>query len=276
MRLCRLCLVLIVAASCARDHSVERAPPGMEEVPEAPPHPKAAEPPSHAPSPVHLRDSVTPPASSIPANVEIFPGVRIDRAARTVAFDGTVPIDCHNERIPVVYLEVVVCTPDTKEHEALVLTRVKPSHVHAALLALGLEPGRVGVWNWDGPRLTAEAPTGPRLNITLSYALKGAVIEATPEEWILNIRNQRTLAAEAGSNGWVFSGSAVVTRGGQEWYHADREGCLIGLTCFGHETISWTEMFSPDSGIHEPQWIADSRTVPPYGTAVTVTIQAPR
>ncbi len=31
----------------------------------------------------------------------------------------------------VAFLEVMVCT-DTKEHEALVVTGVKPSHVHAA------------------------------------------------------------------------------------------------------------------------------------------------
>ena len=74
--------------------------------------------------------------------MEVFPGVRLDRDAGYVEFDGTVPIIADAGDGTVVFLELMVCIPDTKEHEALVMAPVKPSHVHAALLALGLEPER--------------------------------------------------------------------------------------------------------------------------------------
>ena len=88
--------------------------------------------------------------------------------AKTVEFDGTVPIDCHDPRTPRVYLEVAVCTPDTKEHEALVVTRVKPSDVHAALLAAGLEAGEPGTWTWENKKLVAHPPKGGPVEVVLS------------------------------------------------------------------------------------------------------------
>lgn len=262
---------LLVCGVCASVWSCSPTPVKKEAVATPTEAPVAPVAPMPQPAPVVAAPVVIAPAQVVGPK-EVFPGVRLDMAARTVSFDATVPIDCHNEKTPVVFLETVACVPDTKEHESLLMTRVRPSHVHAALLMLGLEPGKVGVWNWDGPKLVAEPPTGPRVAVMFSYDAGGQVIQTTPGEWVVNIRDQRTLAAHAAGEGWVFSGSSIVGRGGQEWYHADREGSLIGLACFGSETISWTRMFSPDSGVNEPVWIANSAAVPPYGTAVTVTI----
>ncbi len=256
--------------------------------PDAPPTvpPAASEPAAPSPSspalattpPVPAAPTVPPPVAATaappatPAFKEVFPGVRVDAATKTIEFDGTVPIDCHNERTPVVYLELIACTPDTKEHEALVVTRTKPSNIHAAMLLIGLEPGKPGVWTWEDKKITATAPTGGRVRIT--FIVNGK--ESSPADWIVNQRDHRTLAQHSPKEGFVFSGSNTVNRRGQDRYQADAEGSLIGLTCFSNETISWTQMYNPDSGVEEPQWIANADAVPAMGTPVTVRLSPAR
>ncbi|MBS0198029.1 MAG: hypothetical protein JSR77_14830 [Planctomycetes bacterium] len=250
------------------------APPAAPQAAAPAPSSPTPAPPPPAPSAPAASPPVAAPAAppAAPALKEVFPGVRVDAATKTIEFDGTVPIDCHNERTPVVYLELVACTPDTKEHEALVVTRTKPSNIHAAMLLIGLELGKPGVWTWEDKKITATAPTGGRVRIT--FIVNGK--ESSPADWILNQRDHRTLAQHSPKEGFVFSGSNTVNRRGQDWYQADAEGSLIGLTCFSNETISWTQMYNPDSGVEEPQWIANADTVPPMGTPVTVRISPAR
>jgi hypothetical protein len=199
--------------------------------------------------------------------------VSIDTAAGYVEVDGTIPIDVNNAETPRVYLEVFVCTPDTKEHESVVVTKAKPSHVHAALLLLGIEPGKPGEWNWDDAKLRAIPPEGPQLNVDLIDPATGRV---TPlARCATSVRDQTSLADRKDGH-FVFAGSRVVKRKTGEVYWADGDGTLMGLTAFGGETIAWSEMFSHDSAIEEPHWIADKAFVPPVGTPVVVRISVPK
>jgi hypothetical protein len=207
---------------------------------------------------------------------ELFPHVRADLAAKVVELDGTVPIDCHNPKTPRVYLEVTVCTPDTKEHETLVVTSARPSHVHAALLAAGLQPGKTGSWTWENKKLVAHPPAGDAVEVMIAYRDKdGKEIEAPATDWVVNAEGGARFGLKAGESGarWVFAGSNMVERQGREAYDADGTGVLIGLTTFGSETVGWRDVISPDSDVQEPEWIADPKKVPAAGTAVVVRIR---
>ncbi|MFN0131117.1 MAG: YdjY domain-containing protein [Phycisphaerales bacterium] len=216
--------------------------------------------------------------------VELFPGVRADLAARVVEFDGIVPLDAHDPVTPIVYLEVLVCTPDTKEHEALVMTRAKPSHVHAALLAAGFIPGEPGRWDWDGTRLVPRAPKGDGLAVLfVRRGEDGREIEEPAETWVKRERDGKPLAGSDDGPRWRFAGSQMVKRGpggpgggAAEVYDADGAGTLIGLTTFGSETIAWHRTISPEATVEEPELIADAAKVPKMGTAVTVRIRGAR
>jgi hypothetical protein len=184
-----------------------------------------------------------------------------------------VPVNGRSPDTPRIYLEVVACTPDSKEHESLLLTQAMPSHIHAALLLIGLEPGRPGKWEWTGDKIMATPPSGPRLVVTARYEKEGQTVEADPAQWIIDIGTNRTLAQSAGGDHWVFAGSQMVTLQGREHYRADSDGTLIGLTTFGTETIAWTGMFNPDSGFETPHWIVNAATVPDYKTPVVVRLK---
>lgn len=192
---------------------------------------------------------------------------------RAVEVDGSIPIDVHGGT-PRVFLEVLVCSRDTREHESLVVTDAKASEVHAALLMLGLEPGAPGAWRFDGTALAPTPPTGPRVRVDVRYDKGGVRVEEPVESWVANLRGGASLAERDAGQNFVFAGSRFVAHGGAGVYAADAEGTLVGLTAFGSETIAWTGMHHHDSALEQPQWIADPAKVPAFGKRVKVVIRA--
>lgn len=208
---------------------------------------------------------------------EFAPHVRIDARTGTVEFDGIVPVDCHDPETPDVYLELVACTPDTREHESLVMTTAKPSHIHAALLAAGYEPGTPGTWRLEGDELVRTLPTGDALEVFIAYKnAQGQEIEAPAQDWIINIATGQTFpGSDMGAAVWLFGGSRIIEYRGEEFYDADGAGTLIGLATFESETLSWRSVISPDSSLDEPEWIANRGLVPSFGTPVVVRLKRP-
>lgn len=213
---------------------------------------------------------------------EFLPHVRIDVGARVVEFDGTVPIDAHAAGSPRVYLELLACSRDTREHESLVVTDASPSSIHAALLAIGLEPGAPGTYEWQGERPVAVVARGPRVRVTVVVERDGKEVEEALGSWAKTVRDGRSFeetlagaggAGGAGGGGLVFAGSVTAERNGVTRYMADGAGTIVGLTTFGTEVVAPTAMYNPDAGVEEPHWIADASRVPKFGTAVRVRIR---
>jgi hypothetical protein len=239
---------------------------------------------------------------------ELFPGVHADVTAKIVEFDAIVsPMLMDDPMAPLFFVETLVCAPDTKEHESLLLTSAKPSHLHAALLAAGFTAGTPGLFKFERGTFVPVDATGDRVSITVlprrpsvligdaevkigsePAALPAATtnrFDPDPRTWLINIADREkpsprrfgSDAADAG-HGWVFSGSSmrkVADKSGtmQEVYDADGTGIIIGLCCFGSEVISWSRTFSHDASIDEPEWIADFSRTPPPGTPVRVRVQ---
>lgn len=242
----------LAAFSCAQDESMRERPP------RTPATQSVAD-----PAPV---DSPEPAGSG-------FPHIRF--VGDTIEIDGVVPIDCHHPDTPHIFLEVVACAPDTREHEALVMTRAKPSHIHAALLARNLEAGFPGSWIWNGPggRPTYIKPTGDKVEVFLRVTREDGSVDTRPvREWIVD-RDTGEMLPDAP---FTFAGSRFVDYRGAEVYDADFAGNIIGLATFGNEVVAWSEVFNPDSSIDEPRWIANRDVVPPYGTPVTIILRPAR
>lgn len=221
------------------------------------------------------KDSPTP--DRIAALVAEMPHVRVDRDSRIVEFDGFVPIDAHIADAPNLYLEVMVCTPDVRAHESLVASRASPTHIHAALLLIGLAPGRTGSWTWDGEATTRVAPEGPRVEVRFLWTdEQGNAHDDLACDWIVSrVTGARlTDCIPAGEPRWVFAGSRMVSRGGREWYAAEAEGTIVGLHTFTTETVAWRGVLSPSAEIEDPEWIADPERVPTLNTPVVVQIRA--
>lgn len=259
-----------------RPRAAEAIPPAPAESP--PPSPEATPFPTNPPPPHDTTPPATTPTEPTPVPTgatwaEASPGLRVSREARALEFDGTVPIDVHG-KAPRVFLEVLVCSRDTREHESLVVTDVKPSSVHAALLMLGMTPGTPGSWQFEHATLTSTPPSGPRLKVGVRFEKDGTTTTEPIEAWVANLRGGPSLADRDPAQHLVFAGSRFVMRDGVDTYAADADGTLVGLAAFGSETVAWTAMYHPDSAFEQPQWVADPARVPAFGTKVTVVITA--
>ena len=209
---------------------------------------------------------------------EVLPGVRAHPAEGWVEFDGFVPIvtdrEDPNDAEPEVLLELIVTSRGGgRDHESLVLTDARPSHVHAALLLLGIEAGEPGRWRERETESGAveadpEPPTGPRLGVELRWVdpETGEGRRERPGAWVRHHETGEPLPERA----FVFAGSQFVRRQGQERYDADFTGTLVGLAQFGSEVVAWSEPYHHDQALQEPIWFANNRAVPPFGKAVTV------
>lgn len=216
------------------------------------------------------------PDVSRQALIEVLPHIRIDRYRAMVEFDGVIAIDAHHPQTPIVYLEQLVCTPDSLEHESIVMTEARPSHVHAALVMVGAEPGRPGSWEMEGNEIVAVPPTGSSLSVKfVTTDANGSEHEHDACEWAIRIDTGENLCdalARGAKRQWAFGGSRMRTWRGAEVYEADMTGTLVGLCTFGSESIAAGAMFHHESAFEEPVWIANNSLIPKQFEPVRVRI----
>ncbi|OPX21385.1 MAG: hypothetical protein B1H04_06770, partial [Planctomycetales bacterium 4484_123] len=198
--------------------------------------------------------------ASRPAGKVLRPakGLRIDLAARKVIIDAAV-----SERQEL--LEFVLCTRGTKDYESLLVTDVKPSMLHAALLALKLTPGKPGRWSTPaGKEPVFLPPAGAGLEIAVRWKDKnGRRREVPVTEWLLAAGTKKKPKPIR----WVFVGSGLLADGS---YWADVEGHHISLANFASSVIDVPFKSSDKNAFLE--FAPNAALVPPKGTPVEVVI----
>ncbi|MBL4592092.1 MAG: hypothetical protein JKY96_09045 [Phycisphaerales bacterium] len=199
-----------------------------------------------------------------PEPKELVPGIFI--AQGVVEFDAKVAIDCHHEGTPDVYLEMFITAPDSREHESLLVATIKPSSLHAALLAAGFEPGAPMSFN---------EKTNTRIRATGDQLIIEVIIDdhepIAIETWVVHVETAKPLQSSPDWTTFVFAGSKLTDRG----YAADADATIAALTAFTTETIAPAWTLSPDAATDEPVWIANRDLVPEQGKSVRVRITAP-
>ena len=195
----------------------------------------------------------------IASPVEILPGVWVDEGL--VEIDAKVAMDCHHPETPDVYLEMLITAPDTREHESLLVSDVKPSNLHAGLLAAGFEPGSPILYKGDS---TVAASGDP---ILVEVQVQGSDDWVSLIDWVVHVTDESSVKDDQDWKGLVFAGSVLIDDG---LYKADREGALVSLTAWGFEVVSPVWTVSPDASTDEPVWIADRDSVPEIQTPVRV------
>lgn len=199
---------------------------------------------------------------------ELLPGIHIGDGI--IEFDGIVAIDCHHPETPDVFLEMLVTAPDSREHESLVVSLIKPSVLHAALLAGSFESGNPICKDKDGKRLPAAGDQLVVLVAVVDESNSSKPSFVPIETWAVHLETDVRLYDSAKWTGLVFAGSILNAEG----YAADRAGTLISLTSFGDEVIAPTWLISSEASFDEPVWIANSDLVPKQGTPVRIRIEA--
>jgi hypothetical protein len=248
-------VAIIVAISCRSTRSPQKSPSAdTATYPKAP----AAATPTTAPD-------------SAPRIVLPFEGVTVFPELHEVRIDA---VTCLTEG----YLEQVACAPNTREHESLVVTRVKPSQIHAALLMAGFEPGTPGQWRYENDSYSVVPPQGDPVDVLVICSdPQGRAIEQPISKWVREKLKDGT--KPLGNEPWVFGGSRFDDNpefmGVGEHYVADMTGSIIGLVTFGDEVIGYSRVLADQEDVQEPVFEVNTDAVPAEGTNVTVILRRP-
>ncbi len=208
----------------------------------------------------------TSPSAKPGTVVEPFDGIAVHAAKGRVEIQAFVCLDGG-------WLEQVACSPDTREHEALLVVKTRPSNIHAALLMAGIEPGSPGRWSYQDGTVSVVPPTGDRLDVLVRYERNGRSIEEPIGSWIVGATDDRPFPDVP----WVFAGSAFAEN--PDWmepgehYVADLSGSIVGLVTFGDEVIGFGQVMADQETVEAMQWQVDTDHVPPIGTPVTLILR---
>ncbi len=180
--------------------------------------------------------------------------VWIDRNRKQVVVVGAV---CARE-CP---LELFACLRASKEHESIVAVPTKASFIHAALLAVGAEPGSPVQF-----QPTYVPAKGTEIEITVAWKdAKGNRRTARAQEWVRDAKTKKAM-----EHPWVFAGSRLWKHPhtGQMLYQADRDGDLICVSNFPSAMLDLPiESTSSDA---ELVFECFTERIPPRGTPVTL------
>ncbi len=204
----------------------------------------------------------------------LLPHVRVDRRRRHVDLDATVVFDTRfdaaaqstDDRPAGVWLELVACTPNTREYESLLAVRARPSHIHQALLMIGLDPGAPMRSTLVNGKFETTEPTGDRVAVSVIVDPEAEPIPVN--RWVVHRQTRRQLD----DNVWIFTGSIFHQVNGKRVYVADLNGSVISLVNFGDDLMSRTTLTTPQND--QQMWTADESMLPPEGTSVVLRVQA--
>lgn len=199
--------------------------------------------------------------------IRISPGLEVDLAEREVRLAAQSALDAG-------WLEQAICIAGTREHESLLVVDTPPRLLHAALLMLGLEPGRPGRWRLDETTgaVVREAPAGPELEILLRYTHpRRGKVEEPLSSWFL-ARNGR----RGPTHPWRFAGSLEEVDEQGRVYLADFSGSVVGLVTFGDEVVAHEEVLADRIDVEQEPFRVAEDQVPPPGTPVSVVIRPSR
>ncbi len=184
------------------------------------------------------------------------PSIQVDAEKREVR----VPAEALQVDLP---LEFVCVVAGTADHESLLRTNVSPSAVHAALLGLGMRPGRPLRFS-DAARRWLP-PAGPPLRIDVEWEDGDAIRRERVGQLIRHVETGEPMPLQT----FVFVGSRMYeTVDGGGAYAADATGQLVALVNFESTVIDVDALASSDNATL--QWEVNPTVTPPAGTPVTL------
>jgi hypothetical protein len=226
---------------------------------------------SSVPKPDAVSKSDPSQEHSVEQLKELLPGIFV--GDHIVEFAGEVAVNAHHPETPDVFLEMLITAPDSREHESLVVSTIKPSALHAGLLAAGFEPGSPmrRVVAQDGTESLAPATGDPLIVMVALIKNDTDSLQYAPiESWVTHLDLEKNLVEDDLWQGLVFAGSLFNQRG----YAADDAGTLVSLTSFMNEVIAPLWGITDQAAIHEPVWIANVKKIPTIGTKVRIRVQS--
>lgn len=197
------------------------------------------------------------PAAAEKPDASKMPHINIDVKKKQVRVDA----EFVNPQMP---LEFFICMSGTAEHEAVLRSAVKPSHIHLGLLMLGLKPGEPVRFSRAADKWLP--PAGPPLHMFAEWVdKKGQTVRYPAYRLMRNVKTKKEMPPMT----WVFCGSRFMDDGK---YAADTTGYIVSVVNFDLTLIDIPEIASNSNETLE--WEINPDLCPPKGTQATIIIEA--
>ncbi len=199
------------------------------------------------------------PAATTGSRYVELPGLKLDRQEKVLDVQATV-IRREGD-----WLELLACTPGTREHEAVLTVQARPSHINLALIMMGLEPGSPRTAVLEDGKYKPVPARGDKVAVTLvTVDDEGNEKEVPANEWIFNRETEKPMEG----NIWMFTGSSMYEHEGQQIFLADVNGTVLSLVHFGDDLLARdTELTSRSDG---EILAANTKAIPEVGTKVRI------
>jgi len=165
------------------------------------------------------------------------------------------------------WIELLACSPQSREYESILATAARPSHIHLALVMLGLEPGRPLSWLQNDSGYEIQPPEGDPVTVSLIVAEDGEQNEKPANEWIVSQQTGQVM----GDAVWLFTGSVFATYTDGRLYKADLTGTVISLVNFGDDLLAMPNDLMNHND--NQAWRANTPLIPPAGSAIIIRIR---
>jgi hypothetical protein len=159
-------------------------------------------------------------------------------------------------------LEFYCVKEGTNEYEAILSSKATPSHLHMALLMLGLKAGHDFRYSQEKDAMLP--PDGPPLRLSVEWTKDGKLVRYPAYRLMRNLKTKQ----EAPPMIWVFAGSRETSAGR---YQADLSGYLVSVTNVEGMVIDQQQRVS--NTMEERQWEPNSDLMPEPGTKVWLVIE---
>jgi|GEM_PF-3260165 len=205
-------------------------------------------------------------------------GISVDLEKKRVSVKGVIIRDKGSPRYPIEY---VVVSEGGNTHEALVLVKATPSNLNAALLALGLSPGKTVIFRKKDPPPPVEEveagktsayeavpPTGTKMKIYVHWEEWTTDPYRPLEDLILDLRSRKSMERV----GWIYVGSrfaeVLLGRKRVRQYMADMERNVVALylTGYGNAIFDLNALDGVDDSIFD----VNPDRAPPMGAQITL------
>lgn len=195
-------------------------------------------------------------SDAAPQPRDVAPGVRIDWKQKVVELDAKVVLRDGP-------LELLACSPRSREHESILVVPARPQDIYHALGLIGLEPGKPP--RYDDATQRSIPATGQRLELAVRVTRDGESRTTPVERWLLATDGRQI----EGRLNWVFAGSHKAPDGR---FTADLDGTIACVVDFDSALIALGTSHSADN---EALWLrANPKEIPPLGTSCTLMIRA--
>jgi len=204
-------------------------------------------------------DNAGDPKASIPAKepgIGKVPHIEIDAKNKTIRVECKV---CNTENYG---LEFFCCHTNTNEYESVLSSEVMASHLHAALLLLGLKPGEPVKYSESAKKWLP--PHGPPLQISCQFEKNGKPFVVPAYRLMRNVKTRKEVPPMT----WVFTGSKVMEDGN---YAADVTGYLLSVLNNELTVIDIPSLAS--RALESREWEPNTDLLPARGSAIWLIIE---